>query len=237
MSVEKNISLSLVLPCFNEEGNIAQTVRSAAAWFNEQNRSGEIIAVDDGSSDGTAKVLQTLAGEVPLLKLVSHPENRGYGASLRTGCDAATSDVIAFMDSDGQFRVSDLEKLLALFPEAKFVSGVRAHRADNAMRILNAKMYGWLLQRALHLKIKDINCGMKLFSKEIWPIIRPRQATGALFNAEVYLRLQHAKIPWAEVPVGHYPRVHGTPTGARISVILRMFTELRALRKDVSAGR
>lgn len=230
-------SFSLVLPCFNEEENITNTVRAAAEWFSRSGLKGEIVVVNDGSRDASAAVLQGLQAEIPLLRVVTHETNAGYGASIRSGCDVATGAVIGFMDSDGQFHVEDFEKLFALYPQFRFVTGIRVNRADRPLRILNATMYAWLLRRALTLRVKDINCGMKLFTGEIWPVIRPKQATGALFNAEVYLRLKHAGIPWGETPVGHYPRLHGTPTGAKFSVILRMFLELRKLRSDVLAGR
>jgi|SRR3989344_1262229 len=222
-------TLSLVLPCFNEEENIEDTVREVFAWFKENDLQGEAIIVNDGSSDGTATVLHRLQEEFSLVVL-THRENQGYGAALCAGCDRATMELIAFMDSDGQFHASDFMLLLPRLSRVDFASGVRVRRADPFMRSLNARLYGWLIRWILGIRARDINCAMKVFRRTLWPTIRPQVVTGALFNAELFLRLMRARISWEQVPVPHYPRLLGTPTGAQFCVIVRMFRELWKLR-------
>src|SRR6187455_2402933 len=106
------LSLSLVLPCFNESLNIERTIRTTQEWFSEAQIDGEIIVTDDGSSDGSFELLQKLAQEMPNLKIVHHATNQGYGAAIRSGCDQAEKRWIAFMDSDGQFKARDISRLL-----------------------------------------------------------------------------------------------------------------------------
>ena len=110
------------------------------------------------------------------------------------------------------------------------MTGYREHRADPLPRIVNAALYGFLLRTYVGLVVRDVNCAMKVFRRDLWPKIRP-EATGALFNAEVFLTLQALGIPWKEVPVPHYPRTAGQQTGAKLSVILRMFRELAHLKR------
>jgi hypothetical protein len=78
--------------------------------------------------------------------------------------------------------------------------------------------------------VRDVNCGMKLFRRDIWKTIRPTRGVEKLFNTEMFLRLKRNKIPWMTVNVPHYPRLLGTPTGGSVRVILRMFKELFDLR-------
>ena len=73
---------------------------------------------------------------------------------------------------------------------------------------------------------------MKLFRRECWQKVRPRVASGALINAEMFYRLKQQGIDWKQVPVHHYPRLYGTQTGAKLSVIIRMFKELLRLRRE-----
>ncbi len=137
------------------------------------------------------------------------------------------------MDSDGQFHAEDLSKLLEkISPATPYVTGLRLHRADNIFRRLNAFMYRRLVQIELGVRIRDLNCGMKMFTREVWPKIRPQVATGALINAEMMYRMRLQNIGYAAVPVEHYPRLAGQPTGANIWVILGMFKDLRTLRKS-----
>lgn len=227
-----SLSLSLVLPCFNEEGNIERVVRNAALWLSFAVHDAEIIVVNDGSKDRSGEILAVLSREDSRVRVVTHPVNRGYGAALRSGCDAAVKEFVAFMDGDGQFHASDLALLLPHLAEVSFVTGYRVHRADPLRRKLNAALYGLLLRFYVGLHVRDVNCALKVFRRSLWPRIRP-DATGALFNAEVFVALREHGIRWKEVPVPHYPRTAGAQTGAKISVILRMFRELHYLRKKV----
>ncbi len=223
--------LSVVLPCFNEAENIAQTIQDVEMWWQHEGIDGEIIVVNDGSTDGSREALHDLRHTRPHLKILRHERNQGYGATLRDGCDAAKEEIIAFMDSDGQFRAKDFGRLLPHLPRVDFVAGRRTHRADPLPRILNALLYYWLIRWMLGVAVRDLNCGMKVFQRSLWRRIRPTHATGALFNAELFLALREQCIPWVSVPVPHYPRRFGHPTGGNPTVIFRMFSELRALRK------
>jgi glycosyltransferase involved in cell wall biosynthesis len=227
-----NVSLSLVLPCYNEVLNIEHTIRDVQQWFAEAHIDGEIIVTDDGSTDGSLGLLHKLQEEMPNLKVVHHETNRGYGAAVRSGCDHADKKWIAFMDSDGQFRAHDLVRLLPLTADADYVTGVRENRADTFQRWLNSRMYNMLVRVVLGVHPSDINCGMKIFRRSIWKTIRPVYATGALINAEMFYALKHMKITWKEAHVPHYPRLAGTPTGANLKVILRTFKELWQLKRS-----
>jgi len=85
------------------------------------------------------------------------------------------------------------------------------------------------------LRVKDIDCAFKLFRREVFERVQPK-SRGAMFSAELLIRMQRAGMKWVEVPVKHLPRVAGSPTGAKLSVILRAFKEFknvwRELRKE-----
>lgn len=225
------LSLSLVLPCFNEELNIERTIREVQDWFKTDNIDGQIIVTNDGSKDGSLNLLRRLQAEMPNLQVVNHEKNQGYGAAIRSGCDKAEKPWIAFMDSDGQFRASDIMRLVPLTASADYVTGIRAKRADTFQRWLNSRLYNLLIHVLLGVNPSDLNCGMKLFRRSIWNTIRPVYATGALINGEMFYAMKNAKISWKETLVPHYPRVAGTPTGANLRVILRTFKELWQLKR------
>jgi len=224
--------LSIVLPCYNEEQNIEGTIQDLRSWEAREKLEVEIVAVDDGSTDGTWGILQRLAGRTSCIRLVRHERNLGYGSAVRAGCDAATMDFVGFMDSDGQFKAEDWSKLLPFLGEFQFVTGRRLHRADSFIRKVNAKLFGILTFLVLGVWIRDINCAMKVWRRDLWPRIRPVHATGALINAEMFYRLHRLGIPWKTVPVHHYPRLKGVQTGAHLGVIFRMFRDLLALRRE-----
>lgn len=224
------MTLSIILPCYNEEANIAATVDDVQSWLRESALQGEIIIVDDGSKDGSPAILKQLEAAAQNIRIVRHEKNGGYGIAVRSGCDSATTEWIAFMDSDGQFEAKDFNLLLAYTDSYSFITGRRAKRADSFVRNMFGKVLGGMNVLVLGLWVRDVNCGMKLFKRDIWPTIRPTRGVEKLFNTEMFLRLKRNKIPWKTVNVPHYPRRAGTPTGGSVRVILRMFRELWDLR-------
>lgn len=226
-----NQSYSIILPCFNEAVNLPTTIKDVHTWLTSVATDFEIIAVNDGSSDATQQVLEQLQTQYTGVTVINHVVNKGYGETLITGLNAATKDIFAFMDSDGQFKAEDFNKLIPLLENTSLVTGKRSRRADPFIRSVNAFLYGALVKIALQVYIRDINCGMKMWKKDVWPTLRPQIASGALFNAEVFLRAKAANIRWLQAPVTHYPRTAGNQTGASIPVILKMFAELFMLKR------
>lgn len=224
-------TLSLVLPCFNEELNIEKSVRDALAWLAREGMRAEVIVVDDGSTDGSRGILERLSREDPRVLIVSHARNQGYGLAIRSGLDRATMENAGFMDSDGQFHAEDLGLLLPHLSAYAFVTGRRRKRADSAVRGIFGKILGLMNWMVLGVWVRDVNCGMKVFRRSLWPAIRPTHGVEKLFNAELFLRLQEQRIPWKTVDVPHYPRTLGNPTGAKLYVIVRMCRELWDLRR------
>lgn len=222
--------LSIVLPCYNEETNIAACVKDVARFVADAKLDAEIIVVNDGSKDRSLEVLRGLEKEIPNMRVVNHEKNGGYGIAVRSGCDAATGEWIAFMDSDLQFKAKDLSELLPYVDSFSFITGRRAHRADPPIRNAFGKILGIMNFVVLGLWVRDVNCGMKMFRKTVWPSIRPTYGVEKLFNAEMFLHLKQLGIPWKTVSVPHYPRVSGSPTGGSVRVIIRMFKELVGLR-------
>jgi glycosyltransferase involved in cell wall biosynthesis len=226
------MNLSIVLPCYNEEGNIARTIEEVASWMRASGTKGEIIVVDDGSKDASPRILADLQKSVPNLNVVTRAKNGGYGMAVRDGLDAATTEWIAYMDSDGQFMPEDLEKLMALADHNVFITGRRAHRADPFIRNMFGKVLGATNFLVLGLWVRDVNCGMKMFRKETWEQVRPTHNVEKLFNTEMFRNLKRKGISWATVDVPHYPRKAGSPTGGSVKMVLQTFKELWDLKRS-----
>jgi glycosyltransferase involved in cell wall biosynthesis len=227
--------LSVVLPAYNEEANIDRVIRQVIAYLDPLGIDYEILPVNDGSRDRTGEILAALAQELPRVRPQTHPQNRGYGAALRTGFDAAAKRYVFYMDGDGQFDIHDLDQVLPLASEDAIVTGYRIERRDPLIRRLNARLFGgWLVRVMLGVYVKDLNCAFKLIPKKVFETIR-LDSTGALINAELYGRAIRAGFGIREVGVHHYPREAGVQTGAHLSVIVRAFYDLARLRQQIIA--
>lgn len=202
-------TLSVVLPCFNEEQVIALTIARVMEWIERRGVDAEVIAVDNASTDSTLEVLERLCTQYPRLRLEHRYVNGGYGASVTTGCDAARGEVIAYMDSDGQFTIEDLDRLLPALQRADFVTGIRVHRADTRLRRFLGVCWRTAIRLLFGTTVRDIDCGMKAFHARVWKSIRPTMATGDAFNAELFFRLQACGFSCVQLPVRHFPRRTG----------------------------
>jgi len=225
----KNLNISLVLPCLNEEKQIEKTVRDAYEWFRIKNFNCEVIVVNNASTDHSLDRLKNIQQFYPDLVIVNRQTTGGYGASLKSGCDVAKMEVIAMMDSDGQFDIKDLELLLVHLGKADFVGGIRAHRNDSMVRKIEAMLWNLLLRMFMHVKAKDVDCGMKIFKRSIWKLIRPVYGSGNLFSGEMYYRLDKNNIPWTQVTVSHFPRRTGKAKGTTLHAIVEALYQLTIL--------
>jgi glycosyltransferase involved in cell wall biosynthesis len=234
-SVEKRPSIAAVLPAYNEEAIIERTVRHVAGVLAGLADDYEVIVTNDGSHDRTGEVLARLQAEEPglCLRVVTHPRNRGYGAALASGFDAASKDLVFLTDGDKQFDVAELAGFVPELAKGyDLVIGWRRNRADPPLRLLNA--WGWkqLVNGLFGYTARDVDCAFKLFRREVWEGLTVH-ARGATFSAELLIKARRLGFLVKELPVSHYPRTAGSPTGARPDVIVRAFKELFHLWRNL----
>jgi glycosyltransferase involved in cell wall biosynthesis len=223
------------MPAYNEEANIEPQVLDVIAALRPLADDFEVIVVNDGSRDRTGAIVSELAAAHPQVRLVEHPSNQGYGAALYSGFTSATKDLVFLTDSDRQFDLDDLRRLLPLLDRADIVAGYRAPRRDPFMRVLNGIGWSTLVTLFFGYTARDIDCAFKLFRREILQIIH-LQSRGATFSAEFLVRAKRAGFRIIELGVKHRPRRAGSQTGARPDVILRAFRELFRLRWQLWFG-
>jgi len=226
-------SISVILPAFNEEANVERAATSAFDVFSRYFEKIEIIVVDDGSTDATKVRLFDVVDKIPEVLPRCHEVNRGYGAALRTGIDAASNELIFFTDSDLQFDLNEVERLLEWTDSHDIVAGYRAHRADPPIRKLNAWGWNMLVRMVLGVKVRDIDCAFKIFHRRVFDDIN-LESVGAMINTEILARALHAKMTIKEVPVSHFKREEGEQTGANFRVIVKAFKELFQMRGKLS---
>jgi len=229
-------SLSVFFPAYNEEDNIKITVAKAKEVLNDIAERWEIIVVNDGSSDDTAKVVETISSKEPNIRLISHEKNRGYGASLKSGLYSAKYPWIAFTDSDGQFDFSEITNFIQKQRQtsADIVIGYYKKRKVSLFTILTSKLWELLVSILFGLKVKDIDCGFKLISKKVIEALPKLESErGAFISSEILIKAKKKGFNIVELGVNHYPRKAGKPTGRDIKVIIKSFADLYNLWKKL----
>jgi len=224
-------SISLVLPAYNEAENIEPMVAEATPALQANADDYEIIVVDDGSKDDTAAVTRRIMEHDPHVRLVQHPVNQGFGAAVFSGFTNAEKEWIFYTDADRQFVLSELSKFTPYMDDYDLIAGYRAPRRDPFMRVLYGKGWSALCTLTFGYTVRDVDCGFKLFRREIIEKLAPHiRSRGATFSIEWLVRAKRAGYRFVEVPVTHRPRVAGSQTGANIGVITRAFRELAQVR-------
>lgn len=228
-------SLSIVLPCRNEAGNVARVVGEALERGSEVVESLEVIVVDDGSSDATGSLAEALARADARVRVVHHASNRGYGAALRSGFAAARNEWVFYTDGDGQLSLDDLRALPAALGSCEVVVGYRRARRDPLARRFMGHAWTRVVNCAFGLDLIDADCAFKIFPRDF--LQRTEfLSTGALISAELVARAKNQGLRVSQIAVDHRPRVAGQPTGAHPRVIARAFRELLTLRRSIGRG-
>ena len=227
--------LTFFFPAFDEEENVEETVRRALERIGPLvDGSIEVLVVDDGSTDRTPELADALAGADDRVR-VHHQPNRGYGGALRAGFENARGSLIAFSDGDLQFDLGELRLLLDRLEgrdgkgRVDVVIGYRRRRRDPPHRIVIAKTYNAIVSVLFGLRVRDIDCAMKLFRREVFDGLK-LTTDSPFLSAELLIKLRARGERIAQIGVTHYPRAAGTNTGASFRKILRTFRDIFRLR-------
>jgi 1,2-diacylglycerol 3-alpha-glucosyltransferase len=225
MALVAQRGISIILPAYNEEDNIAKAVEQAVHCVKALFQDWEVIVVNDGSQDKTGEIIDGLSEQNERVIALHHSSNQGYGAALKTGILQACQELIFFCDSDLQFHLSELVLALIWIEQYDLVIGYRAKRQDPWHRRLNALGWKALVRLLLGLQARDIDCAFKLFRSAVFSAIKI-DAVGAMVNTDILVQAMRMGFKIKEVPVTHFPRLQGQQTGANIRVVLRAFKEL-----------
>jgi len=195
---------------WNEEGAVARTIeeveRDVLAHFED----GELIVVDDASSDGTPRILAGLARELPRLHVERAEHNRGHGPSVLRGLARAEGEWIFQLDSDAQFVPAEFWELWPRRCEADLVLGVRSRRRDPLHRVVLSRIVSPVVSLLAGRRLRDPNTPFRLIRRRLWEDLRPLLGDDVLAPS-ILVSTGAAARGWrvVEVQVTHLPRARG----------------------------
>lgn len=222
-------SLSVFFPAYNEEGNAKASILNAKKVLEKTVKTWEIIVVNDGSKDRTKEIAENLSKKDKRIRVISHEQNRGYGAAFKSGLYNSKYDWITFTDIDGQFDFSEIESFITKQEEtsADLVIGYYKKRRVSKFKIITSRMWEFVVNVLFGLHVKDIDCGFKLISKKVIDTVPKLESErGAFISSEFLIKAKKAGFKIVEIPVTHYPRTTGKGTGRDIAVIIKSFVDL-----------
>lgn len=217
--MKKIPQLSVFFPAYNEAANIEATVLNAVKVLPQVADEYEIKVINDGSRDKTAQVVEKLTRRYKTVRLINHPVNRGYGAAIKTGLTTARWPWICYTDADGQFRFEEIGRFLPYVDDADLIVGFRQRRTDNPIRRFLAVLLRIWDTLLFGLNLKDVDCGFKLFKKQVVDAVGPLVTESAITETEFMAKAKRLGFIIMEVGVTHHARPEGIQTGAKLSVI------------------
>lgn len=203
------LKFSVVIPCYNEENAILDTIRNIAEVLGDTGEY-ELIIVDDGSTDSSPQILQTADQEFTMLRLLRHPVNRGYGASLKTGIRRARSDVVIITDADGTYPIERIPEMIEMSADADMVVGARTAVGEvtySFIRKIPKVFLKWYASWIAGQNIPDINSGFRMFRKSIVEKFLNILPNGFSFTTTITLAMLTNYYDVKYLPIGYSQRI------------------------------
>lgn len=217
--MSKPLGISVIIPCYNEAENIGNVLEELIPFMKNTGIPYEILTINDGSSDSTEAVAGLIRGH----HLINHPENRGYGASIKTGVRHAQLDWVLWYDADGQHKPEHLIDLLDIAADEHMVVGARTKDKSPLLR----KPGKWLLNKIANYlvdtKIPDLNSGLRLVYRDDFKKFEHLYPDGFSISTTITLSFLKGKIPVRYVPIDIVRRAAGKSMVRPVEA-LRMFS-------------
>ncbi len=202
--------LSIVIPAFNEAQRIGSTLEKVREYMRSKPYGTELIAVDDGSSDRTADLLNEAAGRFPAMRVLPNERNRGKGYSVRRGVLDARGEFVLFSDADLSAPIEEADKLMAELQSASADAAVGSRALRRELigthqpwyRELGGRFFNLLVRLFTGLSVRDTQCGLKLFRRvSTRRAFEQQRVEGFGFDPEVLFLIERGGGKIVEVPV------------------------------------
>jgi dolichol-phosphate mannosyltransferase len=197
--------ISVIVLFYNEEGNVDFMLEEIVSVLKGLAGEGEILAVNDGSADGTAERLRKASLKIPGLRIISHAQNLGQSAALWSGLQAATGEIVVTLDGDRQNDFRDVPRLLPFLEQYDAVFGQRVRRQDPWYKLAASRTAHVVRNLFLQDGIKDISCTLKLMKRDTLKYLIP---INGFFRFIPFL-LKEAGVRYTTADVNHRPRLKG----------------------------
>lgn len=237
--------LSIIIPAYEEEERVGASLETTLAYLRQINANAEVIVVDDGSKDNTAKAAEAAfetASDIPA-KVIRYEQNRGKGYAVKTGLLAANADIALFSDADLSTPIEEMHKLIDPIKSGEFDLTFGSRALDRSLigthqpwrREQGGKVFNLVVRTFTGMPFWDTQCGFKAFNlKEFRPLLDVMLIDRFGFDVEfLYVAHMH-RLKLKEIPVRW-----NNDDRSKVSVVrdsLRMFNEVREIRRNAKRG-
>jgi glycosyltransferase involved in cell wall biosynthesis len=232
-----DLSVSFFFPVYKDEATVRIVAERALHMLSGYAAQYEIIIVNDGSPDRSGAIADELAREHPgIVRAIHHPQNRGYGAALRTGIAACRHEWLCMVDGDDEYDVDDLRKMLDLRDFYRLIVGFRYKKLYSTSRIFISFVYNLVLRRLFRTPFRDVSTGIRAFHRSILDEIE-LTCDSPFIGAELAIKTMLRGYPVGEVGIQTFPRELGGGSVMTVRNILLTMRDVMRVRRAIFSDR
>lgn len=217
-------TLTISIPAYNDAASLPSIVQDYISIRHQIILPSKLLIINDGSSDNTNEVMQSLMQQYDCIEYIDYINNRGFGITIKEVITAPTSEWILFISGDNQFPVSNILTMQQYIENHDFIIGRRINRNDTWRRILQSKLYNGMISLFFGVKIRDVN-SIIMIKKSLVDTLQ-LQSKSAFIHAEIFLNSVINGAKYVEVPIQHHARLHGEGSGGKWQIIFPTIKEL-----------
>jgi len=223
---DRKIDISIVVPVYNEEENLPILIPHLSKVLDPLGKSYEMILVDDGSSDGSRKIVKQMASADPRIRLLGFKKNCGETAAGAAGLKAARGDIVITIDADLQNDPEDIPRMLGYLKEYDMVTGWREKRDDSRVKRITSRIANRIRNRLSGEEIRDSGCTFRVYKRECLQDLKLYKGMHRFMPTLV--KLEGYRV--IEIPIAHHPRRFGVSKYTTWNRMWRAFVDLLAVR-------
>lgn len=227
-------SVSFFCPAYNDGGNLPDLIPVVVDFLEQYSNKYEIVIIHDGGKDNTGEAADEMARKFPNVKVIHHQTNKGYSATLKEGFENSKYDYVMYTDGDNQYDVREFKPYLHLLKENDVLAGYATKKAVSQFRKFQSWVHNMIINILFFNSLKDINCSMKIFKREVLEKIQINSnPMGAFIDAELILKARRLGYKIAQFPVTQYERRTGIASGSNPELVLNTIKDMIKLRLNL----
>jgi glycosyltransferase involved in cell wall biosynthesis len=231
------LTVSFFCPVYKDEGTVRLVAERAIRMLEGYAAQYEVIIVDDGSPDRSGTIADELEREHPgIVRAIHHPENRGYGAALRTGIAACRHEWLCMVDGDNEYDVADLRKMLELREFYRLIIGFRYKKLYSTSRVFISFVYNLLLRWTFRSPFRDVSTGIRAFHRSVLDDIE-LTCDSPFIGAELAIKAMLRGYPVGEVGIQTFPRKLGGGSVMTMRNVMLTMRDVMIVRQRIFSDR
>jgi glycosyltransferase involved in cell wall biosynthesis len=228
----EKLEITIFFPVYNDENTIANMTEKCINVLKEIASNFEVIIINDGSPDNSGAVADEMANKYEYVRVIHHPQNKGYGAAIKSGLENAQYEWVCFTDGDDEYDIEDLRKMIHLKDYYDLIITFRYVKLYSTLRVFISGMYNKIFRVIFRTNYRDISTGLRLMRKSVYDDLTII-SDSPFIGAEITLRTMLKGYRVGEMGIQTFPREFGKGASVSPKNIIRTIKDMRKVYQNI----